>query len=199
MNHSTPQIGIVILAAGASTRMGSPKQLIEWQGQTLVRRITEVALATEYRPIVVVLGANKTSITAELEGLPVTLIENPHWEQGLSSSVKMGLAGVYMTKKEFDAVLFLLVDQPKVDQALVEHIIATYQENDKGIIACRYGGKPGVPALFDRKYVEELLSLDGDNGAKWVMMQHRDDCLEIPFEDGAIDLDTRQDVDKFLS
>ncbi|GAA4396888.1 hypothetical protein GCM10023187_05530 [Nibrella viscosa] len=192
-------IGIVILAAGASTRLGSPKQLIEWQGQTLVRRITEVALATQHRPVVVVLGANKTSIAAELEGLPVTLIENSHWEQGLSSSVKMGLAGVYMTKKEFDAVLFLLVDQPKVDQALVEHIIATYQENDKGIVSCRYAGKPGVPALFDRKYVEELLSLDGDKGAKWVMMQHRDDCLEIPFEDGAIDLDTRQDVDKFLS
>ncbi|GAB3919493.1 nucleotidyltransferase family protein [Larkinella terrae] len=192
-------IGIIILAAGASSRMGNqPKQLIEWEGRTLIRRAVDMALETPFRPVVVVVGANKNRISPELDGLPVTIIDNQHWQQGLSSSIKTGLAAVYLTQKNIDAVLFLLTDQPGVDRGLLLQLAQVYRETGKGIVASGYAGSLGVPALFDRKYISELLSLTGDTGAKWVIANHKDDCAEVPFESGKIDLDTDEDVERFF-
>ncbi|MGM9510132.1 nucleotidyltransferase family protein [Larkinella sp. GY13] len=192
-------IAIIILAAGTSSRLNhQPKQLIEWEGRTLLRRVVDTALATTFRPVVVVVGANKNRIAPELEGLPVTIIDNQHWPQGLSSSVKTGLAAVYLTQKEIDAVVFLLTDQPHVDRGLLLQLVQVYEESGKGIVASGYANSLGVPALFDRKYISELLSLEGDQGAKWIIKNHPDDCAEVPFEPGSIDLDTSQDVERFL-
>jgi molybdenum cofactor cytidylyltransferase len=193
------KIGIVVLAAGSSSRMGgNPKQLIKWEGRTLLRRIVDTALATEMRPIVVVVGANKQQIAPELSNLPITIIDNPFWQQGLSTSIKTGLAALYLTSKDIDGVLFLLTDQPHVDRGLLLQLMHVFQESDKGIVASKYADSLGVPALFSRAYIEELLSLDGDQGAKWVILKHLDDCAEVQFEPGRIDLDTSQDVERFL-
>ncbi|MFC5407875.1 NTP transferase domain-containing protein [Larkinella bovis] len=192
-------IAIVILAAGSSSRLNhQPKQLIEWEGQTLLRRVVDTALSTELRPVVVVVGAHKKQVLPELDGLPVTIIDNQHWEQGLSSSVKTGLAAVYLTRKDIDAVLFLLTDQPYVDRGLLLQLVQVYQETGKGIVAAGYADSLGVPALFDRKYIHELLSLEGDTGARNVIKSHPDDCAEVPFSSGKVDLDTDQDVERFL-
>jgi molybdenum cofactor cytidylyltransferase len=192
-------IAIIILAAGTSSRLGNqPKQLIEWEGRTLLRRVVDTALSTPFRPVVVVVGANKNRIAPELEGLPVTIIDNQHWQQGLSSSVKTGLAAVYLTQKEIDAVLFLLTDQPHVDRGLLLQLAQVYEETGKGIVASGYASSLGVPALFNRKYISELLSLEGDQGAKWIIKNHPDDCAEVRFEPGSVDLDTSQDVERFL-
>lgn len=193
-------IGIVILAAGASTRMGGqPKQLIKWEGRTLIRRAVETALSTPFRPVAVVLGANKAQIARELDGLPVTIIDNPFWEQGLSSSIKTGLAAVYLTQKEIDAVLFMLTDQPHVDRGVLLQLVHVYTESGKPIVASRYADQLGVPALFGRDHLAELLSLEGDQGAKLVIQNHPDDCAEVLFESGSIDLDTASDVETFLN
>ena len=192
-------IAIIILAAGTSSRLNNqPKQLIEWEGRTLLRRVADTALSTPFRPVVVVVGANKKLISPELDGLPVTIIDNQHWQQGLSSSVKTGLAAVYLTQKEIDAVLFLLTDQPHVDRGLLLQLVQVYEESGKGIVASGYANSLGVPALFDRKYISELLSLEGDKGAKWVINNHPDDCAEVSFEPGSVDLDTGEDVERFL-
>ncbi|WP_128544038.1 nucleotidyltransferase family protein [Larkinella soli] len=192
-------IGVVILAAGASSRMGGqPKQLVAWEGRTLIRRVVDTALSTPFRPVVVVLGANREQIVTELDRLPVTIMENRHWEQGLASSIKTGLAALYLTQKEFDAVLFLLTDQPHVDRGLLLQLAHVYAESGKGIVASSYGGSLGVPALFDRKYIQDLLSLEGDAGAKKLFMEYPQDCAEVPFEPGRVDLDTPGDVDTFL-
>ncbi|WP_460638238.1 nucleotidyltransferase family protein [Larkinella harenae] len=192
-------IAIIILAAGASSRLDhQPKQLIEWEGRTLLRRVVDSALSTPFRPVVVVVGAHKGQVVPQLDGLPVTIIDNQHWQQGLATSVKTGLAAVYLTQKEIDAVLFLLTDQPHVDRGLLQQLVHVYEESGKGIVAASYAGSLGVPALFDRKYIHELLSLDGDAGAKKVIKNHPEDCAEVPFESGNIDLDTRQDVERFL-
>ena len=192
-------IAIIILAAGTSSRLNNqPKQLIEWEGRTLLRRVADTALSTPFRPVVVVVGANKNRVSPELDGLPVTIIDNQHWQQGLSSSVKTGLAAVYLTQKEIDAVLFLLTDQPHVDRGLLLQLVQVYEESGKGIVASGYANSLGVPALFDRKYITELLSLEGDKGAKWVINNHPDDCAEVSFEPGSVDLDTGEDVERFL-
>ena len=192
-------IGTIILAAGSSSRLGQPKQLLVHKGKTLVRRITDMALALQKGPVTVVLGANRHAVADELAGLPVTLIDNPRYEEGLSSSLKMGLAGLFVTQNKIDAVLVLLTDQPHVSPELLLHLIETFQDGDKGITACRYGidGPLGVPALFATKYVDELLGLTGDKGARWVIVKHRSDCAEVPFEQGLIDLDSPQDLARF--
>lgn len=194
------KIGTIILAAGDSSRMGGePKQLLTYKGQSLIRRITETALALQRGPVVVVLGANRDRIATELAGLPVTLVDNPGWATGQASSLKTGLAALYLTHKEaIDGVLVLHTDQPLVSVGLLIHMLAVWQDDGKGIVACRYDTQVSVPALFSRGYIAELLQLSGDRGVKWVIVKHRNDCTEVPFEAGSIDLDSRRDVAQFV-
>ena len=192
------KIGTIILAAGDSSRMGGePKQLLTYKGQSLLRRITESALALQCGPVVVVLGAYRAEIVPELTGLPVTLVDNPSWPTGQASSLKTGLAALYLTHKDIDAVLVLHTDQPMVSLGLLLHMLEVRNEEAKGIVACRYDTQLSVPALFDRDYIAELLKLEGDKGVKWVIVKHRADCSEVPFEAGGIDLDSKRDVELF--
>ena len=192
------KIGTIILAAGDSSRMGGePKQLLSYKGQTLMRRITESALALQRGPVVVVLGANRARIVPELAGMPITLVDNASWPTGQASSLKTGLAALYLTNKDIEAVLVLHTDQPLVSLGLLLHMIDICNEDGKGIVACRYGTQLSVPALFHRDYITELLQLEGDKGVKWVIGRHRSDCSEVPFEAGSIDLDSKRDVEQF--
>ncbi|GAB3497187.1 nucleotidyltransferase family protein [Spirosoma knui] len=176
---------------------GEPKQLLMYKDQSLIRRITESALALQRGPVVVVLGANRERIVPELSGLPVTLVDNPSWHTGQASSLKTGLAALYITHKDIDQVLVLHTDQPMVSLGLLLHIFEVQKDEQKGIVACRYDTQISVPALFSRDYFAELLQLEGDKGVKWVIVRHRSDCSEVPFEAGAIDLNSRRDVDLF--
>lgn len=191
------KIGIILLAAGESKRMGSPKQLLEIDGKSLLRRTAEVALATDCYPVVLVIGANKAQIAPEIINLPLTVIDNPMWPEGMSSSVKMGMAGLYMTYKDVDAVLILVCDQPYLSVSLLERMIKIYEEKQPPIVACKYGDQIGVPALFDRKIFDELLTLTGDKGAKPVVMNHLDEAYLVTFEAGSVDLDTPEDYKAF--
>jgi molybdenum cofactor cytidylyltransferase len=192
------KIGTIILAAGDSSRMGGePKQLLAYKGQSLMRRVTETALALQRGPVVVVLGANRERIVPELAGLPVTLVDNSSWPTGQASSLKTGLAALYLTNKDIDAVFVLHTDQPMVSVGLLTYMLEVGREEGKGIVACRYDTQLSVPALFSRDYIDRLLQLEGDKGVKWVIVKHRDDCVEVPFEAGAIDLDSKRDVALF--
>lgn len=176
---------------------GEPKQLLTYKGQSLIRRITDTALALQKGPVVVVLGANRERIVPELAGLPVTIVDNSAWQTGMASSLKTGLAALYLTNKSIKAVMVLLTDQPLVSVGLLQYMLERYTAENKGIVACRYDDQLGVPALFDRRYIEQMLKLEGDKGAKWVIIKHRQDCVEVPFEAGAIDLDSKRDVELF--
>ncbi|GAB2540784.1 nucleotidyltransferase family protein [Spirosoma aerophilum] len=176
---------------------GEPKQLIHYKGQTLLRRVTESALALQRGPVVVVLGANRAQVVPELDGLPITMVDNSSWPTGQASSLKTGLAALYLTKKDIESVLVLHVDQPLVSVGLLLHILDVFHEENKGIVACRYDTQLSVPALFHTRYIPELSQLQGDKGVKWVIGRHRDDCTEVPFEAGAIDLDSKRDLELF--
>jgi molybdenum cofactor cytidylyltransferase len=176
---------------------GEVKQLLVYKGQTLVRRTVETAIALQSGPVVVVLGANRNQVADDLTNLPVTLVDNSAWPTGQASSLKTGLAALYLTHKDIDAVLVLHVDQPMVSLGLLLYMAEVHHDQGKGIVACRYDTQLSVPALFDRTYIAELLQLAGDKGVKWVIGRHRDDCSEVPFEAGAVDLDSRRDVDLF--
>ena len=198
-------VSIVILAAGGSTRMGAPKQLLHVDGSSLIKRVAEMAMDTPCYPIVVVLGANKELVRKELERMPITLIDNPNWQEGMASSLKMGMVGAYMTFKDLEAVIFLTVDMPFVSADLIENLISKAQENMRNteeqpdIVACRYDGQIGIPVLFKRKLFTELLELKGDTGAKKVIMAHKDKTTMVDFPQGKFDLDTIEEYREFLS
>lgn len=191
---------IIILAAGQAKRMGSPKQLLMIEGKTLIKSITEKALDTECFPITVVLGANKEKIKPELDKMPITIVDNPFWEEGMASSIRMGMAGVYLTRNDIEAVIFCTADMPNVSSELLNNIRKVAEENpESDIVACKYANQIGIPVLFKRKIFNELLDLKGDEGAKKVVKKYLEKTILIDFADGEIDLDTKEDYQKFVS
>ncbi|CAH0995016.1 Nicotine blue oxidoreductase [Emticicia aquatica] len=191
---------IIILAAGASSRMGAPKQLLLVDGKTLIKRVAEVAIDTPCHPIVTVLGANRHLIRKEIEKIPITVIDNPQWENGMSSSIKMGLVGTYMTQKEMDAVIFLTVDMPFVTARLINEMIEKATENPEiEIVACKYDNQVGIPVLFKRPLFNDLLELKGDEGAKKIVLKNKEKTALIDFPEGKFDLDTIDEYRNFVS
>lgn len=188
-------IATIILAAGGSTRLGGhPKQLLTQNGQTLVRQVTEAALSLKSGPVIVVLGGNADQIRVDLADLPINMPVNTNWQQGLASSIQVGLNQV--SDEPIDAFLVVLTDQPYVTAALLQRLITTQQHTGRGIVACRYGplGHLGVPALFDVRYQSEFRQLSGDTGARKLIQQYANDCSEVLFPQAAVDLDTWEDV-----
>ncbi|WP_288425356.1 nucleotidyltransferase family protein [uncultured Spirosoma sp.] len=188
-------IATIILAAGGSSRLGQPKQLIQSNGETLVRRMAQQALALRAGPVVVVLGANQDRIMKELTGLAITTVVNPTWAEGMASSLRTGLRA--LDTESTEAFLVVLTDQPYVTADLLQQLIDTRQSTGRGIIASRYAepdGILGVPALFDNHYRREFLNLTGDTGARKLIQQYASDSTGIHFPLAGIDLDTPADL-----
>ena len=187
-------IGIVILAAGASSRLGQPKQLLVLDKNiTLIRKSVMVAVDTGFRPIVVVLGANKEKIQTEVRGLPVSVVENEAWQAGMGTSVKAGIEQLISLHPKTKAVILLLCDQPFINTLLLQELAREYQKSGKPIIASQYGGIFGAPALFDQQYFPQLMALNGDEGARKIFETHANMVSPVPFEEGKYDIDTMKD------
>ena len=156
--------------------------------------MADAALSLQVGPVIVVLGAHQDRIRAELSQLPLQVVTNSNWSEGMASSLHIGLNA--LSDEPVDAFLVVLTDQPYVTAALLQQVITTQQQTGRGIVACRYGevGHLGVPALFDIRYTAEFMQLSGDMGARKLIQQYSGDCAEVPFPLAAIDLDTWQDV-----
>ena len=203
-------VALVVLAAGGSRRLGAPKQLVRWRGRTLLRRAVETALACVHHrgadagraahaaraapvalgPVVVVLGADARSMRAELDGLPVHVTVNRRWRDGIASSLRAGLRAALAASGRGGpaAVLFLTCDQPFVTPSLLRRLVQQFRRGAP-IVACAYAGTLGVPALFGRTYLREILSLKGDTGAKRILARHRVAVAPVRFARGATDVD----------
>jgi molybdenum cofactor cytidylyltransferase len=190
--------GIILLAAGSSSRLGRAKQLIEFQGKTLIQKAIDEANKSQSDCLVVVLGANAELILTGFDITSTPFIVNSDWQQGMSSSMQAGLRFL-MEKEEIDQVLLMLCDQPFVDASLLDQLITAKETSGKGIAAAAYSNTLGVPALFDERYFEELLQLTGSEGAKKVIFNHQAEVHALDFPLGAVDLDTEEDVSQFLS
>ena len=194
MNSSN--IGLIILAAGASTRMGTPKQLLTYRGCTLIRHMAEVAIASVCQPIAIVLGANGERIKPEISQLPLQIVENQQWQEGMSSSIQVGLEAMLAVNQHLDAVAIALCDQPFVSPQTLNQLVEAYHLTGKPIIASEYAGTFGVPALFSRTLFSELMNLKNTEGAKQLIKRHIHEVFSIPFPDGAIDIDTPKDYEQ---
>lgn len=157
------KIAVIVLAAGGSSRFGSPKQLLDWGGQPLLRHVVLQALAAPCQQVIVVLGAAAERIAPALAGLPVELVANPAWEQGQSTSMQ---AGLRVCRPETQAALFVLGDQPTLPPALLRQIVAAHRRSRPAIVAPRHQGRRGNPVLFDRRCFPDLLAVGGDAGGR---------------------------------
>jgi molybdenum cofactor cytidylyltransferase len=186
-------VGAVILAAGPSTRMGRPKQLLQFGGQTMLRRAASAALEAGCQPVVVVTGANAAASREAFRGLDVREVENQQWESGISSSVRVGIEAVVTASPRTAAVVLMLCDQPFVTRDIIAGLARTHRETSCSIVASRYGGSYGVPALFGKAHFAELIALKGAAGAKQIIQKHLPKVHLLPFPEGEIDVDTPDD------
>lgn len=192
-------IGLIILAAGKASRMGKPKQLLIYQGSSLISHAVKIGLNSTCKPVLVVLGAYAEQIKPEINKLPIKIVENPLWETGMSSSIRVGITAIKESNSKLDGVIIALADQPLIDVKVFNKLIQSYQETKNIIIACAYDGVVGVPALFNNILFSELINLEGDKGAKALMRKYRDEVLSIEIPEAAIDIDTEDDYEKLLN
>ncbi|MEA2563427.1 MAG: xanthine dehydrogenase accessory factor [Acidobacteriota bacterium] len=195
--HGSPgdgeRVGAVILAAGSSSRMGSPKQILQFQGKSLLRHAALAALGAGCSPVIVVTGAYAELSRRELEGLDVREMLNPHWETGMASSIGAGLEGLLGADPDAAAAVLMLCDQPHITAGVISGLAAAHRVTGKPVIASTYGGSFGVPALFGRSLFAELARLEGGAGAKQVIKRYASEAHFLPFRGGEVDVDTRDD------
>ena len=190
-------IGIILLAAGASVRLGEAKQLLKFGNQTLLRRSAETALKVS-DCVVVTLGARSEILQREIDDLPLKIAENEYWEKGMGGSLKIGLEKLFEADENLEGVIITVCDQPFVSADLLEKLITKYEETKALIVACEYENTLGVPALFSAKLFPELLALEFSHGAKTLIKKHREQVVSVEFPEGAFDIDTPEDYQKLL-
>jgi molybdenum cofactor cytidylyltransferase len=193
------KIGLILLAAGASSRLGNfPKQLLEFQGETLIRQATKNALAAECGKICVVLGAEAEKIKREIGDLPVEIAVNEDWADGMSSSLKCGLGKLLEIEPNLSAAVVMLGDQPLIDSTIINRLIEAFLKTQTPIVAGKYAETVGVPAIFARSMFGELLHLADDGGAKQIIKKYAASVEKISVPEAAFDVDTQQDYENLL-
>lgn len=190
------EIGLIVLAAGSSSRLGTPKQLLKLKGETLLRRIAREALASECRPVVVVLGAEIENCTSQIKDFGVCIAENFEWKSGMGSSIKRGLEIILEINTSLDAVVLTVCDQPFVTKKVINDLIKTFRKTKALIVASAYQETLGVPSLFSKTLFPLLMDLKQSSGAKQIIRQFPAETQNISFPAGAIDIDTPQDAEK---
>lgn len=193
MEKTVLRVGAIILAAGASTRMGEPKQLLTVTGAPLVIRAVKAALASHVWPVVVVLGAHAEKIRPHLARYPVLVAENPAWIEGMASSLRTGIATLQQFSRSLNAAVVALCDQPAFSAEIINRLITAQNETGRSIVASHYNGRNGAPALFLREHFAALATLTGEAGARDLLNASPERIATVDAPEMAIDLDTPAD------
>ncbi len=193
MNIKISNIVIIILAAGQSARLGSPKQLLNYKGKNLLRHMVDEALETGCPSVFVVLGANSYLLRNELKDKPVMILYNADWEEGMASSIRYALKEITGTILRPDSIIFMVCDQPFVSSSLLLDLMNKKNETGKHIVASSYNEQMGTPTLFHKSFFPALMELKGDIGARKLIAEHPAQVATISFPDGAKDIDTKED------
>lgn len=198
VESNSVRVGAVVLAAGSSSRMGHPKQTLQFRGESLLRRAAQAAISAGCYPVIVVTGAHSELSRRELEGLDVLEVLNASWQTGMASSVRAGLEGIISSDRDVEATVLLLCDQPHVTAEVIHGLVEAYRSTENPIIASSYGGTFGVPALFSRTLFAEMTRLEGKAGAKEIIRRHAREAHFLPFPDGEVDVDTPDDFSRLI-
>lgn len=181
----------LILAAGASRRFGSPKQLVRIDGRPMLHAVLSRAVEVAGHSVTVVLGAHAAELAPLLSHSPASIAINRDWELGLSSSIRAGLSRMPGTA---DAVLILLADQPSVTTEDLRRLVGAWRRQPDYIAAAQYGTTTGAPAIFPAWCFRDLAGLRGDRGAGPLLLRHSDRVVRVPMASAALDVDTPEDL-----
>ena len=192
LDRISENIGIIILAAGKSARLGSAKQLLNYRGKSLLQHSIDAARDSLAKTVIVVLGSEMEKIKQELDQSKIQLVNNPLWENGMASSIHFGIQKLKNILPEADGAIFMVCDQPFVTSALLNKLIDKHNITGKNIVASKYADTLGTPTLFHHSFLEELASLKGDTGAKSLIKKYKNQSEFVNFDLGSIDIDTRE-------
>jgi molybdenum cofactor cytidylyltransferase len=198
MSHLIEDCGVLIVAAGESKRLGTPKQLLQFEGQSLINRLVNIVRDAGSFPITIVLGAEATGIQAQLPDVNLHVVINEEWREGMGSSIRVGLKKMIEMDADMDGVMILVCDQPFIKSESIQSLIQMQQSTGLPMAACFYEGIVGTPALFHQYMFSDLLQLSGDTGAKKMMKDKMGDVAKLNFEKGVIDIDTMEDYQKII-
>jgi len=194
--NENARIGGILLAAGGSSRMATPKQFVRFEGETLLRRAALAIAASICDPVVAVLGAEKENAEIEVAGTRVQPCYNGEWQKGMSSSIKFGLTELLTLDPGLDAVLITLCDQPFVTARALDRLTERFFESRTQIVAAEYDNVVGVPAIFSRELFERLLTLEGDRGARDLIRDPNASIEKVEIKEAAVDIDTFDDLNR---
>ena len=190
----------IVLAAGASRRMGRPKQVLEFRGTTLLRRVAQEALATpSLSRVLVVVGAHAPISRAVLKGLSVEIVENRDWARGQGASLAAGVRALRHRAPETAAAVVLLCDQPLVTAASIALLVKTHRRTGARIVASRRGQRLETPVLLSFPFFDELCALDGDQGTKEILRRHRHLAMGLALPGAGVDVDTVEDYGRLMA
>jgi molybdenum cofactor cytidylyltransferase len=193
MQKANKNIGIVILAAGESKRMGTPKQLLTFDNKMLINKAIDIALSTQLKSVVLVLGAFKVKIEANILQDEISIVENINWNEGMASSVRVGLEKLIEISPNIEGVVFMVCDQPYVTKEVIEGLINVQAKTGFEAAASRYNGKIGTPALLLKSHFNALFQLKGDTGARKILLENSEKVAIVDFDAGIFDIDTPED------
>lgn len=188
----------MILAAGNSSRLGKPKQLLSYKGKSLLQIATEAAIGTGAKYIVTVLGAHAEEILATYDYPDINYVINESWEKGMATSINAGLAELLRLCPNMEHVIITVADQAFLSPSILLELITMQGRSKDPIIASKYGDTIGTPVLFHKKYFTALMNLTGDIGAKHLIRQHPAEVSTITFDKGHIDIDTAADYQNLI-
>jgi len=188
------KIGVVILAAGSSSRLGYPKQLVEFKGKPLLQHAIDVSTSLDFDSKVLVLGARKDKIESEIDLKDFEVEMNENWEEGMSTSIRKGILRS-QELGDLDHIIILLSDQPFVSKKGIEELIGVHLDKNSQATYSEYAGDIGVPAIFSAEVFHDLKELKGDQGAKKLIHDQKLDFEIVKFEMGNFDVDTAEDVE----
>jgi molybdenum cofactor cytidylyltransferase len=191
MNHKIGSIAGIVLAAGGSSRLGTTKQLLLWQGKPLIRIVSEKLLASGIDPVIVVVGARSNEVKEVLLDLNVITVENLYWEEGISTSIRAGIAALPTDTK---AAIFATSDQPFISDGLISKLCETYIPGDSEIVCPVCKGEMRNPVIFGEGLFSELVQLEGDTGGKTLFGHHAITKVEWENEEEFRDIDTQADM-----
>jgi molybdenum cofactor cytidylyltransferase len=191
------KLGVVILAAGAASRIGFAKMLLPYAGQTILGHIIQEVQALHPVRICLVTGKYTDEIQTSLGSNSVDIVPFVNWQAGMAASIQFGMDYLMEKEPNLDTLLFVVSDQPFLERQLLFRMIDAFQQSGKGIVAAKYQEQFGTPVLFHSKYIPQIKKLEGDRGAKKILEQHLDDLVLVDFPLGEFDIDTVEDYSQF--